>query len=189
MDLLQASPFLGIMPRPVVKDVDNEEARTLKVEEKVKKMEEQYSSLVLTQIEKTGTPEVSGIFIVFESCVVILLYQSCYMLVKPIPELLFYFCCLSESVLLVTAYIPHSDNRALILGHPDIYLVFGIIINHHLFNLSHTKIIHFFSRNHNISNSKDDEKVATKVSSYLCRSCLQNNTLRTQHEKFGDTRP
>ena len=58
MDLLQASPFLGIMPRPVVKDEQNEEARAMKVEEKVKKMEEQYSSLVLTQIEKTGTPEV-----------------------------------------------------------------------------------------------------------------------------------
>ena len=58
MDLLQASPFLGIMPRPVVKNEDNEETRAMKVEEKVKKMEEQYSSLVLTQIEKTGTPEV-----------------------------------------------------------------------------------------------------------------------------------
>ncbi|KAL5258591.1 hypothetical protein ACHWQZ_G009162 [Mnemiopsis leidyi] len=57
MDLLQASPFLGIMPRPVVKDEQNEEVRAMKVEEKVKKMEEQYSSLVLTQIEKTGTPE------------------------------------------------------------------------------------------------------------------------------------
>ena len=59
MDLLQASPFLGIMPRPVVKNEDNEETRAMKVEEKVKKMEEQYSSLVLTQIEKTGTPEVN----------------------------------------------------------------------------------------------------------------------------------
>ena len=40
MDLLQASPFLGIMPRPVVKDEENEEARAMKVEEKVKRLEE-----------------------------------------------------------------------------------------------------------------------------------------------------
>ena len=49
------------MPRPVVRDEDDEEVRTKKVEEKVRRMEEQYSSLVLTQIEKTGTPEVGGL--------------------------------------------------------------------------------------------------------------------------------
>lgn len=57
LDLLQSSPFLGIMPRPVVRDIENEEMRVMKIEEKVKRMEDQYSSLVLTQIEKTGTPE------------------------------------------------------------------------------------------------------------------------------------
>ena len=41
MDLLQASPFLGIMPRPVVKNEENEETRAMKVEEKVKRLEEQ----------------------------------------------------------------------------------------------------------------------------------------------------
>ncbi|XP_063680467.1 cytoplasmic FMR1-interacting protein 2-like isoform X2 [Bolinopsis microptera] len=58
MDLLQASPFLGIMPKPVVKNEENEETREKKVMEKTKMMEAHYSSLVLiSQIEKTGTPE------------------------------------------------------------------------------------------------------------------------------------
>ena len=68
MDLLQASPFLGIMPRPVVREEPNEEQRARKVEEKVKRMEEQYSSLVLTQIEKVGTPEVSNY--IFITCLI-----------------------------------------------------------------------------------------------------------------------
>ena len=42
-----------------MREAEDEESRARKVEEKVKKMEEQYSALVLTQIEKTGTPEVS----------------------------------------------------------------------------------------------------------------------------------
>lgn len=60
-DLLQASPFLGIMPRPVAKEEDKEEVRARKIEDKVKKMEELYSSLVITQIEKSGLPEQADI--------------------------------------------------------------------------------------------------------------------------------
>ena len=58
MDLVQSSPFLGIMPRPVVREEASEDQRAARVEEKVKKMEEQYASLVLTQIEKSGNNEV-----------------------------------------------------------------------------------------------------------------------------------
>ena len=61
-DLVQSSPFVGIMPRPVPKDGDTDEDRAKSVEDKVKKMEELYTSLVLTQIEKAGTPEVWSIY-------------------------------------------------------------------------------------------------------------------------------
>ena len=47
------------MPRPVVREELTEEQRAARVDEKVKRMEEQYASLVLTQIEKAGNNEVS----------------------------------------------------------------------------------------------------------------------------------
>eukprot|EP00116_Pleurobrachia_bachei_P001661 sb/3461923/ len=61
MDLVQSSPFLGIMPRPVVREEASDDQRAARVEEKVKRMEEQYASLVLTQIEKSGNNEQAAI--------------------------------------------------------------------------------------------------------------------------------